>query len=202
VKRHRVQVFRESHATPTWAAAILTQSGGLNLYGEPLFRAVWSNNRLAWCAGRFEDRDNSGHLVREVLAARLMPKYPVESRWIIEQWLPAEKYGSRDNWWQNTREWGEEGNLPQLGPYPSRGDYELACLLETRVREFVQLEHWIIQDFFWQLKLAKMRSYAENVRRHKAAMAREKQEFKQYSHEYLNEQTMPVANDGMMVNVL
>jgi hypothetical protein len=202
MKRHRIQVFHESYTAPTWAAAILTQSGGLNIYGEPFYRAVWSNNRFAWCAGKWEDRDTEGYLVREVLAARLVPKYPVRDRWIIEQWLPAEKYGSRENWWRDTREWGEEGNLPQLGPYPSRGDYELACLIETRDRQFVQLEPYIIEDFFWQLKLAKMRSYAEGVRQAKEKQEQEKRRFLKQSHELLNEETMPVANDSMMVTVL
>jgi hypothetical protein len=198
----RIQIIRESHNPPPWAAEMLTRSGGLNLYGEPVYRLVWSNNRLAWVAGRFTDRNNEGYVIREVLAARMMPKYPVQNRWIIEQFLPAEKYGTPEGWYRNTKEWGEEGNLPQLGPYPSRGDYELACLIETPRREFVQVEPYIIEDFFWQLRLAKLTKYAENVRRRKEAAKREKEDFKKHAHEYLNETTMPVANDGMMVTVI
>jgi len=200
-KRASIQVFRESHLAPTWATEILTRSGGLNFYGEPLYRLVWANNRLAWCAGKWEDRDSEGYLIREVIAARLVPKYPIRDRWIIEQFLPAEKYGSRENWWRDTREWGEEGNLPQLGPYPSRGDYELACLIEDRDKQFVQAEPYILRDFFLLMKLAKMRTYAEGVRRAKEKQAQEKRRYEQEARDILNEATMPVANDGMMVTV-
>ena len=202
MKNHRIRIIRESQTVPSWAAAMLTQSGGLNRFGEPKYRLVWSSTRLAWVAGKFEDRDDNGYLIRGVLASRLMPKYPNRDRWIIEQYLPPEAYGSPEGWWERTREWGEEGNLPQLGPYPSRGDYELACLVETRDGAFVQMEPYIIQDFFWQLRLAKMRTYAEGVRRAKERIAKEKQDYVAYNHEYLNEKTMPVANDSMMVTVL
>jgi hypothetical protein len=196
-------ILRESHDAPPEATGHLLRLGGLNRFGSPNYRLVWSENRLAWVAGLFEDRNDSGYLIREVLAARMLPKYPNRNRWIIEQWIAPEKYGSRETWWAVTREWGEEGNLPQLGPYPDRGDYEMACLMETPdTKEFVQITTTLIDEFFWAMKVARMRTYAERVRKRKEAAAKEKQDFKKYAHASLNEATMPVANDGMMVTVL
>lgn len=197
-------VLRDSCLPPREAVRLLTKIGGLNPFGEPNYRAVWSGQRFSWVAGLWTDRDSEGYVIREVLAARYTQKYPVFNRWILEQWLGPEKYGSPETWYRQTKEWGEEGNLPQLGPYPTRGDYELACLIETPPpeRAFVQLTSTLIEDFFWQLKLAKMRSYAENVRHRKEVAAKEKADFVKYSHELLNEETMPVANGGMMVTVL
>lgn len=201
-RKARVQVFRESLEPPKWAADFLTQAGGLNRFGEPLFRLVWSNSRLGFVGGRFEDRDEHGYLIREVLALRTMPKYLNPDRWIVEQWLAPERYGSPEAWYKQTKEWGEEGNIAQMGPYPSRGDYELLSVLETPQREFVQVERWILEGALWALRRAKQVSYAEGVRRRKEAAAKKRQADLAYSREMLNEATMPVANDGMMVTVL
>jgi hypothetical protein len=198
-------VLRESHIPPGEAVRLLTKLGGLNRFGEAKYRAVWSNDRLSWVAGKFEDRNAAGELIREVLAARYMQKYPVFNRWIIEQWLAPEAYGTPETWWRSTREWGEEGNLPQLGPYPSRGDFEIACVMESHPssgQKFVQLTSTLIEEFFWLMNQAKMHRYRESVQRRKELAAKEKKDFVKYSHEYLNEATMPVANDGMMVTVL
>jgi hypothetical protein len=114
-------------------------AGGRNPFGEPNYRAVWGWNRLAWIGGKFEDRDETGALVREVVQLRREPKYPQVNRWHIERWVPPDVYGSPRGWYAQTVEHANGVSIPALGPYPSRGDYELCFTLEGAQGQFVQL---------------------------------------------------------------
>jgi hypothetical protein len=135
-----IQVLRETHDTPRNVAVRLERAGGLNRYGEPNYRAVWGWNRLAWIGGRFEERDPAtGSLLREVVELRQEPKYPAVNRWHIERWLPPEAYGSPRLWYAQTSERENGVNIPALGPYPSRGEYEHCFTLENAKGEFLQL---------------------------------------------------------------
>lgn len=126
--------------------------GGRNRFGGPNLRVVWSNSRLGLIGGKFEERDADGYLIREVFKLQRMPKYPIENRWIIELWYPPEHFGSPETWFKNTTEYREEGNIPQLGPYPVRGEYEFCSVLETWDGQFMQLQRHVLEDFFVQLK--------------------------------------------------
>jgi len=86
---------------PDWVNRHLKQSVGLTPHGAPALRCVWSNDRR-----RFNDA----------------LRYPaIRNRWVVEQWHPAEHYGS-------PADWPEDVN----GPYPSRGDYEHLDTIENR----------------------------------------------------------------------
>src|SRR5207253_2202246 len=116
--------------TPEWARRALLVAGGTNRFGDPNFRVVWGDSLFDWIGGNWEDRDESGNLIREVKQLRWAVKYPwLAHRWIVERWLPPEKFGTPETWARQTREWGQEGNIPQLGPYPSRGRYVFCSVL-------------------------------------------------------------------------
>ena len=100
---------------------------------------MWGWNRLAWIGGKFEERDEHGALLRERIELRKEPKYPAVNRWHIERWVPPEVYGSPRAWYAQTVEIVDGHNVPALGPYPSRGEYEHCFTLETPAGEFVQL---------------------------------------------------------------
>jgi hypothetical protein len=117
----------------------LRLAGGINRFGEPNYRAVWGWNRLAWIGGKWEDRDAAGRLIREVAELRLEPKYTPQNRWHIERWVPPEAYGSPEQWYAQTLEIENGRNIPALGPYPSRGEYEHCFTLEGPRGEFIQL---------------------------------------------------------------
>jgi hypothetical protein len=135
-----IQVLRETHEAPTDVARELLLSGGFNPFGEANYRAVWGWSRLDWIGGKWEDRDPaSGALLREVVELRREPKYAPHNRWHIERWMPPESYGSPEAWRAETIEIVNGRNIPALGPYPSRGDYEHSFTLEGPRGEFVQL---------------------------------------------------------------
>jgi len=134
-----ITVLRETHDAPAQIATRLRTAGGINRYGEANFRAVWGWSRLTWIGGRWEDRNAAGDLVRETVELRRVPKYAACNRWHIERWCPPEMYGSPAQWHAQTLEIEDGRNIPALGPYPERGEYELAFTLETPSGEFVQL---------------------------------------------------------------
>ena len=135
-----IQIIRETHKASADVARALEVAGGRNRFGEPNYRAVWGWSRLDWIGGKWEDRDPAtGQLVREVVEVRCEPKYTQHNRWHIERWFSPESYGSPDAWSTQTLEIADGRNIPALGPYPSRGDYEHCFTLEGPRGEFVQL---------------------------------------------------------------
>jgi hypothetical protein len=134
-----ISVVREHYFAPDCVARALALAGGYNRFGEANYRAVWGWSRLDWIGGKWEDRDSTGALVREVVELRREPKYTPHDRWHIERWMPPESYGSPEQWHAQTMEIENGRNIPALGPYPSRGDYEHCFTLEGPRGEFVQL---------------------------------------------------------------
>jgi hypothetical protein len=129
-----ISILRETHDTPPSIARTLARAGGTNIFGEPNFRAVWGWNRLAWIGGRWTDLDSSGSVLRETIGLRFEPKYLPTDRWHIERWCAPEMYGSPESWARNTLEIENGMNVPALGPYPSRGEYEHVFTLESYSR--------------------------------------------------------------------
>lgn len=82
---------------------------GKNPAGLPIFRVVSApSRRYRVCTGN----DLGGRKMQE------FPLYPGIEQWILERWLPAERFaGSRTAWEEQNR--GEVS----LGPYPAAGEY-------------------------------------------------------------------------------
>lgn len=148
-----IRVIRETYDAPTDIRARVAQAGGLNWLGEPNFRVVWGGSRLAWVGGKWIDRDENGCVVRECVELRQVPKYLPTDRWHVERWMPAEAYGSPDKWWTQTVEAESGIQIPALGPYPSRGEYEHCFTLQSAQGKFVPLSpaacDWIVRAVEW-----------------------------------------------------
>jgi hypothetical protein len=172
-----IQVLRETHETPKYVEERLRAAGGINRYGEPLYRVVWGWNRLSWMGGKFTDRDENGTLIRETVQLRMEPKYPKVNRWHVEKWIAPEVYGSPKRWYSQTLEREDGISVPALGPYPERGEYELVFTLEKPNGEFQQLTSTIVE------RLAKSLEFSQNIpaaKRKAALFAREEKAEKDY----------------------
>jgi hypothetical protein len=172
----QIVVLRETHETPADVTRRLELAGGRNRLGEPNYRAVWGWNRLAWIGGKFEDRDESGALVRERIELRREPKYPAVNRWHIERWVPPETYGSPRQWYAQTVETSGRRSIAALGPYPSRGEYEHCFTLQTPGGEFVQLTPTLAEHIATAIersrclpRVAKRSSLCDGARREDSA---------------------------------
>ena len=138
----------------------LLLAGGINRYGEPMYRAVWGWSRLGWIGGKWTDRDAEGTLVREVVELRRVPKYTPHDRWHIERWLPPESYGSPRAWYAQTVELENGVSLPALGPYPERGEYEHCFTLGGPRGEFVQLTPTVAEYIARAIEFGRLASAA------------------------------------------
>src|SRR5882724_1381390 len=154
---------------------------GCNPFQEANYRVVWSEDRLDWIGGKINDFDANGTFVRALYELRREPKYQTatKNRWIVEKWYPAEFYGSSAQWFQKTRDWEENGlisgGIPQLGPYPYRGDYEHCCTLEER-GEFLQLTPDVIDYTIALIRNKLSQKWLLSERRKALLAAEEKQQ--------------------------
>lgn len=193
-----IQIKRETHKASPEVSRVLREGGGLNTYGEPNYRAVWGQSRLDWIGGKWEDFDDNGILVREAIEVRRVPKYACD-RWIIERWMPAEFYGGPALWELQTFEQVDGEIIPALGPYPSRGDYELVFKLEDNLGEFVQLTPFIARAFVACLESSREESKISRRERRSRAEEKENREYEAFADSVLNEGS---TINGPMVNVL
>ncbi len=169
--------------TPQWVKDRLAVVGGENRYGKPNFRIVWSSSRLEIVGGEWEDYSESGIWIRTVVETRSVPKYWTHpDRWIVERWMPPEEYGSPESWRRQTTEYIRGQMVAQLGPYPDRGDYELAFVLEDHNGKFVQLTEPIVEGIVGCIEISRNFSAAEK----KAALLR-REENKQKAIQQENE---------------
>jgi hypothetical protein len=182
-----ISVLRETHDAPADVARELALAGGRNPYGEANYRAVWGWSRLDWIGGKWEDRDPvTGTLVREAIELRREPKYTPHNRWHIERWMPPESYGSPEAWGAQTVEILNGRNIPALGPYPSRGDYEHCFTLEGPHGEFVQLTPAAARHIARAIETSRDISPAKKKEALQARAQREEREYDAYAEAALS----------------
>ena len=87
---------------------------GENLFGQPIYRLVYSDSRTDLVGGKWPDGNCE---YREV------PRYPaIKGQWIMEKWVSAEDYaGPREAY--EMQQLDIESGLYTCGPYPHRGEY-------------------------------------------------------------------------------
>jgi hypothetical protein len=196
-----IRVLRETHDTPDAVAWRLELAGGRNHYGEANYRAVWGWNRLAWIGGKFEDRDERGDLLREVVELRQEPKYPAVNRWHIERWVPPETYGSPRNWYAQTIERENGISIPALGPYPSRGEYEHCFTLETPVGGFLQLTPTVAEHVARAIEWSRKSPRATSKKQLYDREARQERHYDDWAYDVLDD-AAPAFHQQPFVSVL
>jgi hypothetical protein len=100
---------------PAWFQDELSRIGGLNPYGEPVFRLLWSTEPRKVIGGHWEKDGFVGY--KEVSAASGVPC------WALMVWEAREVFGSPDRWEIDYRDEGT--GLLQCGGYPKHGRYRL-----------------------------------------------------------------------------
>jgi len=182
-----IEVTRETHETPQEVSDILLLAGGVNRFGEPNFRCVWGGSRLDWIGGKWTDRDDSENQTREVIEVRRVPKYHPEDRWHIERWLPPELYGSPETWYSQTMENHDGLNVPALGPYPSRGEYEHCFTLQGPHGEFIQITPAAARHIAGALELSKSMAKGNLLKNRNAHIEKQDKEYDSYADSVLND---------------
>lgn len=115
--------------------------GGVNQYGEPMYRLVRAEarKRLAW--GRWHEwprglktrfkNPEINRALRSFIGVKPVPMYPGENGWVLERFSPADSFGSNVQWYSpesmgGTKRWmgPEVGYILASGHFPFRGDYQ------------------------------------------------------------------------------
>ena len=121
----------------------------------------------------------------EVVEVRREPKYVPHNRWHIERWVPAESYGSPEQWRAETIEIQNGRNIPALGPYPSRGEYEHCFTLEGPRGEFVQLTPAVARQVARAIEASRGMPRAKRREALEDRTRREEREYEAYADEVL-----------------
>src|ERR1700677_1030137 len=116
----------EKYGCPPEVTRRLTEIGGNNPFGEPLFRCVWGWNRIVKMTGQWWDEKFD---VMGPVETREVPKYLPADRWFLEMWRPPEEYGSPETWGKLGEEVVGNMTVDTAGPFPSRGEYELCYVI-------------------------------------------------------------------------
>ncbi len=119
---------------PKWFQDELTRIGGINQYGEPIFKLIWSTDNRAVIGGRWANG---------FVGYRTVCMTP-EPCWILMVWEGAEVQGSYETW---NREYRDESGLLECGGYPKYGRYRV-------LQRFLHIE--ILQQrkerYYWTIK--------------------------------------------------
>jgi len=110
----------------------ITQAGGLNRYGQPMFKLVWAQTELQRQGGEWDNEDGYFRGYRDVYLGDGHP------HWMLLQWVDAGKcielpflppQGDKV-WYRETR--CPSSGLQLLGEYPYRGHYQVAMSMVSK----------------------------------------------------------------------
>ena len=137
---------------------------GKNPFGENLYRIVFTSSRRHLVGGRWPDGTTGYHWV---------PKYrKVKAGWILERWNTAWQFaGMSQREWDTTMIDPVSGWL-LLGPYPARGEYDLAWEFDAGV------DADSLDKIIGAVELGRNRSFEDLRQFHKAEYAGEEKQWK------------------------
>jgi hypothetical protein len=119
----------------------LKLAGGLNPFGEPMFRVVWGWDRVVPNHGLYKemtvrvDSQREITLPTNIVETRMEPKYLPASCWHLEMWRPPSDYGTPETWGKLGQEIVGDLTVDTSGPFPHRGEYELCYPLTSDLTE-------------------------------------------------------------------
>ena len=172
---------------PPEIQARLTAAGGRNPFGDPNYKIEWGFRHLDWVNGFrpefYEDGPMKGEFKADVFrigrepqshhtckegtcflrdwkgntAWELYPEHQYE-RWQFLIWKPAAFYGSPEDWYSTTEEFEGWTNIAPLGPYPTRGCYEISHTIESSKGEFVALSPRLVEHLLDMVKVTHART--------------------------------------------
>jgi hypothetical protein len=184
-----------SKPTPRFAVDALAKYG-TNLYGDPLFRIVWSETRTHLSGGQWTEYSDkeSKHLLREVAEYRRVPTYGSLQRWVLEKWCPPEMYGSPELWELENRD--EKTGLLILGPFPNSGEYEHVHTFEVG-GQYVPLVPATIEAICYLVEKSREFSFRQKKAALEAQQEREDRTFKSRQDDILRDARGAFNNQPM-----
>ena len=122
----------ERQHVPEHFQARLTEVGGTNRYGEPMFRLAWAQTETVRQGGEWEAEGDWFKGYRDILLGDGLP------HWMLLQWVDAGKSvemphlpPESDVAWYHANKCQKTG-LSLLGEYPYHGSYQIALQLVAK----------------------------------------------------------------------
>lgn len=110
---------------------------GLNPWGEPIYRVVWSESRSKIVGGLFHDG------FRQITEYRHVPMYRSLARWVLEVW--KETPVSPEQWQRD--ELCPFSGLLRSGPYPYKGEYWGNVVIQKPNGDYLELSPGLVNYF-------------------------------------------------------
>lgn len=123
--------------------------------GRPLWRVIWSEDRIRFECGDWRRTYGEGR-----------------NRWMVEKWCPPSLYGDPASW-DALR---EPDGASSLGPFPADGDYEWAYTFEAPDGEGVPLDPGLLELLVQCIERSKLLTDAQRKVAIDARRAREENE--------------------------
>lgn len=196
----RIRTGREIKEVPKEIQVIATRAGGLNLYGEPIYRVVWGWSRLTIIAGEWEDYDQHGNWIRTVGEYRWEPKNMPFDRWHLERWLPPSHFISRKHWYEITDEEFNGVHFAALGAFPSRGEYEGCYVFENSDGSYQPLSSYVVETICRALNYQRNMADAQRREATKKRDSKEEKDFYNLAYD-LAEDAYPAFHGKLNVGV-
>lgn len=151
---------------PKYIEEFLRRVGGKNPLNESIYRCVHTTTRYKIEGGAWNLWDENltlqerGGLIlseqgllipsphkpnRVEVGLREMLKYSGFVGWVVERWMPASFYGTRDAW----PHLQGHADIPLLGPYPIDGDYEACSTISAELPSLGDLHNAILTQVAW-----------------------------------------------------
>lgn len=141
---------------------------GKNPFGENLWRIISAPSRRQFLAGNEE------------------PRYPeIGAKWILEKWLSAVEYAGTPLDWQ--------ARCSILGPYPSRGEYEMVWTFDE-----VAIEDFNVEKLIRWIEAGRNKSFVENRTACKDEYARQQNAVRSEQYARIYDKLPPYCNFPMV----
>lgn len=142
-----------------WHEKAMLRRFGSNLFGDNLYRVVYSDSRKHMVGGTWNDYSGKPlndrellarggrdpNLLRAVTEYRWIPLYPQFHGWVIEKWLSALDFAGTPFSYELLQADTSQGLLPL--PYPDRGEYvesqKLLVGMEPNITLVAEIIHLI-----------------------------------------------------------
>jgi hypothetical protein len=172
---------REELTPPTELNRRLKRLFGVNVYGDANYRVVWGQQRLSWVGGKHE------YLSGSPIGSYLMPRYAPSARWYVEKWCSVDRYGTPESWDRLYTTYIDGRRVEELGPFPSRGEYEQITALTDPNGGFIPLDGQVVDTIVNLCRVnAEQSAYARFVRR-KQETERQEREARRLDEEVLHD---------------
>lgn len=140
---------------------------GANPYGENLYRCVWAPSRRHIVYGEWPNGERKASWIQ---------KYPeVGNMWVLERWMTPFEYTK-----MTPEKWNLEMTL--LGPYPDRGEYEIAHVFEACLPSDANIEKLIS----W-IEEGRKRTFWETLAHNKEAADKEEESMSEQRKSFIRE---------------